>query len=440
MKNLFNKLCILLFIAHFIACSHDAVDEMSVFTEDGTVVNTFKVSENEARETLMSFLDRFDTSSSGGARSTSQKTIKDIQAFNVNPMTRASSDDGYELPEDLETLFYLINFNDNQGFGIVSGDKRTTPVLAIIDEGGLSLDTLSRVDNPGFLMFLDQVVVMQLNEIAEYDSQTGARPLPVSPETRATPGDVSPRLQTKWSQGAPYNKFAPNGVTGCVITAAAQALSYFQTIGHVQWQYQNTYGASPLNWSQIIADSEDYLGGYGRLHRTALEHAQSADQVSHLMRYLGVTLKATYNKGNKKEGPSTSADSGDAIKHLKNWCGLSSSTSLRDYNADGVRVALQHNPNSLVWARGNGNRTNKFLGMIYTYKDGHAWIIDGIRIIGSTDYVHCNWGWGGKCDGYFVSGSFNTQAPPAFLDPIDDDPGTEPYNYRYKKQYAVLSR
>lgn len=67
MKNLFNKLCILLFIAHFIACSHDAVDEMSVFTEDGTVVNTFKVSENEARETLMSFLDRFDTSSSGGA-------------------------------------------------------------------------------------------------------------------------------------------------------------------------------------------------------------------------------------------------------------------------------------------------------------------------------------------------------------------------------------
>jgi hypothetical protein len=38
MKNLFNKLCILLFIAHFIACSHDAVDEMSVFTEDGTVV------------------------------------------------------------------------------------------------------------------------------------------------------------------------------------------------------------------------------------------------------------------------------------------------------------------------------------------------------------------------------------------------------------------
>lgn len=324
MKKLF-KLFFVFFIAHLTVCSHDAVDGISVVTEDFNnscaVANLFKVSEDEAKETLMSFLDWLDTNSSGGIRSTSQRTIKDIQYFNVKPMTRVLSDYDCELPEDVEKLFSVINFNEDQGFGIVSGDKRTTSVLAIIDEGGLSLDTLSRVDNPGFLMFLDQVVVMQLNEIAEYDPQTGSRPLLVFPETRATPGDVSPRLQIKWSQGAPYNKFAPNGVTGCVITAAAQVLSYFQTIGHVQWQYQNTSGASPLNWSQIMADCLDLNGwydgysGYGKLIDS--RHAQSAHQVSHLMRYLGVTLKATYNKGNKKEGPSSSVDSGDAIKHLK---------------------------------------------------------------------------------------------------------------------------
>jgi hypothetical protein len=159
MKNL-CKLFVVVFIVHFIACSNDSIDEMSVVIEDDTIESTFKVSEDEAKQTLISFLDQFD-SNSNGVRSTSQRTIKDIQAYKVTPTLRSSSDFDYEIPDDVETLFYLINFNDDQGFGIVSGDKRTTPVLAVIDEGGLSLDTLSRVKNDGFLMFLDQAMEMQ---------------------------------------------------------------------------------------------------------------------------------------------------------------------------------------------------------------------------------------------------------------------------------------
>ncbi|MFA5228912.1 MAG: C10 family peptidase [Candidatus Paceibacterota bacterium] len=443
MKNLY-KLFIVFFIAHLIACSNDVVDEISVFTEDA-VANVFKVSEDEAKATLMSFLDQFDSNSTNGMRSISKRTIKDIQAYNVNPTTRSSSssDNDYEIPEDVETLFYLINFNDDQGFGIVSGDKRTTPVLAIIDEGGLSLDTLSRVKNDGFLMFLDQAMAMQVEEMLMYDDQGGGgggSSGGYSPNSTPTILlDVPIRLKTKWGQGAPYNKFAPNGTAGCVMVAAAQALSFFQTLGSVQWQHNNSYGYSPLYWDTIIADCEDTRRGYGMLHTTASEHSQSAIQVSHLMRYLGVAVNADY-----KSNGQTGADTGDMVKHLKNWCGLSGSTVIYNYGVNEVRNALSQNPNSLVIVESWANRTNKFLGLIYQYKDGHAWLIDGARRVQYSssnikDYVHCNWGWNRHCDGYFISGSFNTQVPPEFTDPIDGG-GTDAYNFRYQTHYAVLKR
>ena len=370
MKNL-CKLFIVFFIAHFIACSNDTIDEMSVVTEDfnnnGTVANLFKVSEDEAKETLISFLGQFESGSSDGVRSTSQRTIKDIQAFNVNTTTRSSQDYDYEIPDDVETLFYLINFDDDQGFGIVSGDKRTTPVLAVIDEGSLSLDTLSRVENTGFLMFLDQAVAMQMEEIQLIDDGDGGGG-GSSGSTPTVVVDLPVRLKTKWSQHSPYNKFAPNGVAGCVMVAAAQALGYFQTVGSVQWQYNNTYGSSVLNWSQIIANSEENLGGYGRLHETSQNHLQSAIQVSHLTRFLGVVLNATYDQGDSNDPPKTGGDTGDAVKYLKNWCGLSSSTSLKDYNISGVSNALIQNQNCLIMARSHADRTNRFLGLIYTVR------------------------------------------------------------------------
>lgn len=251
--------------------------------------------------------------------------------------------------------------------------------------------------------------------------------------------DVPIRLKTRWGQGRPYNWQAPNGFVGCVMVAAAQVLSYFQTIGAVEWRKNNSSGYTSLSWSKIIENCEDITDGYGALSSSDIEHNQSANQVSHLMRFLGVAFNADYSSSK-----ATSANTGDAVGYLKNWCGLSSSTGLKDYNADGVRNALSQNSKSLVIARSYAKRTNNFLGIIYTHKDGHAWVIDGARRIRDsrnniTDYVHCNWGWGRHCDGYFISGSFNTQVSPEFLE-TNDGGGISSYNFKYKTQYAILKK
>ena len=297
-------------------------------------------------------------------------------------------------------------------------------------------------------MFLDQAMAMQVEEMLMYDDQGGGgggSSGGYSPNSTPTILlDVPIRLKTKWGQREPYNKFSPNGLAGCVMVAGAQALSYFQTVGSGQWQHNNSYGSSVLNWSKIIADSEDTRRGYGMLSNSAPEHNQSGLQVSHLMRYLGVAVNANYNQATSKKNASTGADTGDMVKHLKNWCGHSGSTVIYNYGANEVRNALSQNPNSLVIVESWANRTNKFLGLIYQYKDGHAWIIDGARRVQYSssnikDYVHCNWGWNSSCDGYFISGSFNTQVPPEFTNPIDGG-GTDNYNFRYQTHYAVLKR
>ena len=93
-------------------------------------------------------------------------------------------------------------------------------------------------------------------------------------------------LSSKWGQGAPYNQYCPGPYTGCVATATAQILSFFPTIGSVNWQDGSSYGSSVLHWKQIATDCFRYKGILN-----TVTTPQSANEVAHLMRYLGVASK-----------------------------------------------------------------------------------------------------------------------------------------------------
>ena len=80
-------------------------------------------------------------------------------------------------------------------------------------------------------------------------------------------------------------------------------------------------------------------------------------------------------------------------------------------------------------------RKPKFLfwggGIERTYDGGHAWVLDGLRVLGrkiqivsriseavietlyeTNDLVYCNLGWSGKSNGYYPSGIFDTNKGP----------------------------
>ncbi len=216
-------LSLLLFVVWMASCSNneDLFDSNSKKTES-TLVETFKVSPEEAKEELVGFLDKMGNSSL--TRSTTNKNIGEVQAIRnsfVNATTRSMSEEG-----DIDTLMYAINFADNQGFALVAADKRTSPVLAIIDEGTFNVDSLSEDKDEGFLAFIDNAINMEKEDIQNYSAQT---------RSMQTNGYVvntiySPILHTKWTQQDVYGQYCPNGIAGCTIIATAQILSHFKNI------------------------------------------------------------------------------------------------------------------------------------------------------------------------------------------------------------------
>lgn len=162
-------LSLLLLVVMMASCSNneDLFDSNSKKSES-TQVEAFKVSPEEAKDELVGFLNKVGNSSL--TRSTTNKNLGEVQAIRndyMNATTRSMSEEG-----DIDTLMYAINFADNQGFALVAADKRTSPVLAIIDEGTFNVDSLSEDKDEGFLAFIDNAINMEKEDIRNYSAQT----------------------------------------------------------------------------------------------------------------------------------------------------------------------------------------------------------------------------------------------------------------------------
>lgn len=160
-----------------------------------------------------------------------------------------------------------------------------------------------------------------------------------------------------------------------------------------------------------------------------------APMTSWFIAYLGHKIGAEYKTD------ETSAKSSKAIEWLDTYGNLNAS-NLKDYNFNNIKIALDNG--NLAYA--NGYKKKKtFLGITTGYAGGHAWVYDGymitkIKYIGVEFYhselLHCNWGWGGSKNGYYLSKVFDTSK--AY---IEDEPDeyNEGRNYKYKLQYSIIS-
>lgn len=249
---------------------------------------------------------------------------------------------------------------------------------------------------------------------------------------------VKPILKVKWGQWKPYNRYCPYDgskqcPTGCVITATAQILSHFQTIGSVRWSHNGVSGSSVLDWSQIISDCEQTEDKeYGILVNNRYT---SSYQVAHLMRYLGVALGADYGKN------GTSANNDKPIDWMNKWGGLKATVHM-DYRSENTTIAVGRGQLIYMSAYARYYHVGFFFRK---YVDGHAWVIDGFRKLSNgritQNYVHCNFGWDGSCDGYYLDAVFDTTKGPEDKEDIDEiGEDTHSHNFRYKIKMAFVNR
>lgn len=407
-QNLKNITLFIIASVFLFSCNNDELFEGSFDTGKPTASENgkFRLTEDEAIQNLQLFLDEFDQPAEGdvATRSKPVRSIGNVQVIGKKEQEATSlrSDDPSGLRSLLltvqeDTILYLINFEDEGGFAIVSADKRSNKIYAIIDEGTLDVNEIDQVDNPGFNMFLEEAIVSELRSVDHddlaygvelYSGERPGRPVEV-------PNKIKPLLKTKWGQDYPYNQFSPNHTTGCVPTAIAQIFSYYRPVNSVSYtdSYHKTNPSSNLTWNKILWDCES-ASVYGVLD--SYKAYQSSLQVAHLMRYIGINVKAYYDQ----ETGDTGANSGIAIAWLYNSMGFSKSMKMREYDSWAAYKALAGGNLIYMTASAGGNV-------------GHAWVADGGFLHrGFVDgrgsevyheyYLHCNWGWNGFCDGYYL--------------------------------------
>ena len=285
--------------------------------------------------------------------------------------------------------------NDTLGFAITSNDMRIGSVLAVVDD--------CSVDTECAQPFLN-IFAGKLNEYIyekTYEQESDTRGLTYTTENPSNyEYDLKSRienyaydkamLKTKWDQREPYNKYLCGCVAGCAPIAMAQIFT--------QLEY-NWLGVMGFNWKSMKSNpSAESLT------------SSAQDQVALLVRLLGVGMNAKF-------GLTETGVSFDNIAAYLNKNKFAYITSY--YNSDVVKNSLSSGIPVLctgcdTFIYNNGN---------VIIDNGHAWVVDGYKNFTCTvkdkktgkesritdDFVHCNMGWGGMCNGYYRGSVFNVK-------------------------------
>ena len=280
--------------------------------------------------------------------------------------------------------YYVFN-QEGGGFVIVSGNDRTAAILGYSATSTFDESTIPAAMRSLLNEYAEGIRYLELHDIQPTVSRRAAR-------AKAT---IAPLIQSRWNQGAPYNHFCPvaeeeQTVTGCVATAMAQLMNYYQwpaatkaeipaytSLTH-KFAMESVAAGTAIQWSDMSASySNQYLG------------TSSEDAVAQLMMLCGQSVKMDYNL-NKYGG--SGAPSNDVAAALVNYFDYEETTTRWIERIDYSYSQWQE----LLYAELQAGRPVFYSGQ--STGGGHAFLCDGYS---SDDFFHVNWGWGGYQDNYF---------------------------------------
>lgn len=406
-----------LFAMLALSCTDDDFYPVETHRSDSTVRTSgdYSVTEKEAvdkaREALASFVNAGST-----AKGLSRQSAREDQRPVVTSRSRHGD-------------FYIVNF-DGGGFALVSADNRATDIYAMSSTG-----TFDENAGDGVEYFMNSAAEYQNSEIENFkgdieivdtlgyvhpptdldDPRLGLATtwngIPCYDKVKHYKYGVDFLLQTTWGQDYPYNARCPlidgkSSLAGCVAIAMGQIMAY-----HKQ---PSSYNGHEYDWDAILED--DIVHPY----------SSGAESVSWLIADIGDLVSMDY--GLSGSGAYSSECPG-AFHKMGYTCGSLSDCSFS-------KVAGSLNNMQPVYMCGKNTVNSK----------GHAWVVDGYRIQYDThayyaaddlrlldrtrtpekNYVHCNWGWDGYCNGYYL---YNALESSGYVD----------YDFNYSKNLQVIT-
>ena len=409
-----KKLLFLSLFASLISCSNEDL-VLDVTIEEPEVAYTKDVINRRSFEEVVEIAQNsISMLQNSKAETRSKGNIRTLDLTNgvkamCKPTTRSNSGDSIN-----DTLIYVLNFKDNQGFAVVSASRQTDGLIAVTESGYYDPSTPTGI--PGFDSYMARAYdyvsqESQKNVIAE--TRASSYPLMVKPVYDTIYyKKINPKIEVRWGQEGRMGQFCGNGIAGCSNTAAAQIMSYFKYPNTLSLSYSGRdVNITPLAWTSMCAHQ----------YTNVTNNRNDADiHIGRLARQLGELAGSTYNQG---ETSTTISNMRNALYSLGYTVGnivtLSPINGVFEDN-DMFAFASHLSQNRLIYMRGNKENSLK----------GHAWVIDGClyvkalyRLMATYDgttwsvfqemgtyktcHNHINWGWNGNCNGYFNGWIFN---------------------------------
>ena len=277
--------------------------------------------------------------------------------------------------------YYVFNASGNNGFVVVAGDDRLPAVLGYADNGSLDLDNA-----PDALIALLDMSTAMIDRLSTTSTVTSTGDVVVAPLL----GDIT------WGQDTPFNTMCPTlsngtrGYVGCVATAMTQIMKFYNypERGTGSHSYIDggqalsaNFGNTVYNWDEMPAVVPD-----------APTDAQIA-AYSTLCAHVGISVEMQYAAGGS--GAYTMMVPGA----LTDYFGYSPSLRMHSrsyYNTDEWM--------SMIRGELDAQRPVYYAATSEDGLGGHAFVCDGYD---SEGYVHINWGWYGRSNGFFSINHLN---------------------------------
>jgi len=291
-------------------------------------------------------------------------------------------------------------FSGDHCFVIVSADDRIKPVLGYSTESGFDMNRMSKDVNYFLGTYSSQISYSISNQlVADVATTTEwGQLINATYAHNKTETLVSPLCKTTWDQldyydaKCPYDySFQQQTVTGCVATAMAQVLKY--------WDYPKT-GTGSLSYSDNQYGTLSAAFAKTTYDWSAMPNSVTAtsDAVATLMFHCGVSVKMNYglasNDGSSayviSNNGANSACAENALKNYWNYAATLQGVQRSSYtNAAWL---------ALIEKELDNKRPIIYSGFESTGA-GHCFVFDGYN--SSHPYFHINWGWSGAFNGFF---------------------------------------
>lgn len=441
-----KHLLLFVLVALFASCVTDGLETTLPATEPAA--DPMAVSIDEALGEMYSVMDELY----GPATRSSRPAIATIETFKGKHAAGQTRSDE-PLPEN---LYYIVNFENEGGFAIMGADRRVDPLICITEAGSMTLADLlspSVTTRSGSEPYTLENLWTPYSSVEDwydpeddYDPEEGEYQIGtlgdalqdrikkiitrLPPEPTPTPVSYTyvygewtdavktgPFLTTKWHQGNPFNLLCPGQyVAGCVPIAVAQIIAYNE-------KPSASYFGVTSTWKEI------------KNYDPAKNVPDIRRDISIIISAIGSGVNARYNYWGSGE---TFALPINAKKYMKKELG---------YGGAKRRVGYKE---SVITSMVDKGKPVFIAAIDKKWNSAHAWVIDGSmrqnrtvkkyrsgQIEGTSTesrlLLHCNFGWSGRNDGYYLSNVFDLSKGPVATDTGDTEGGnTGNYDWWYR--------